>query len=106
MGLFITKKGVNPHKWSPDAYHKHFYFNKQLCDGIELVAIIEQSSKKDAAELLMKAGLSSYMGGKITDYIEERTKALQENRPMKTYRFITMLRRWAKSRGYDISKFI
>ena len=27
-------------------------------------------TKKDAAELLMKAGLSSYMGGKIIEYIK------------------------------------
>jgi hypothetical protein len=52
-----------------------------------LVVKIERISKKNAAELLMKAGLSSYMGEKLT-------------------RFVLELRKLARERGYDISKFI
>jgi hypothetical protein len=56
MGLFGANKTVNAHKMYPNECYKYFYFKKSLCDGINLVAKIERTSKKQTAELLMKAG--------------------------------------------------
>ena len=105
MYLFGTSKTVNAHKLYPNEYHKHFYFTKPLCDGIELIAKIERTSKKDAAELLMKAGLSSYMGSKIAEYRENERKSRDQNQKLKLNRFVLELRKLARERGMDISKF-
>ena len=64
MGLFVTKKSNITFLNRKDEYYRHYYFPKNLCTGIELVAVIENLNRKQAAELLMKAGLSRYMGKK------------------------------------------
>jgi len=64
MGLFVTKKSNITFLNRKDEYYRHYYFPKNLCTGIELVAVIENLNRKQAAELLMKAGLSRYMGEK------------------------------------------
>ncbi len=89
-----------------DEYYKNYYFNKKLCDGIEIVAAEERTSKKLAAELLMKAGISSYMGRKITEYIQNQHAARELNQNVKIPRFVLELRRLAREHGMDISKFI
>ena len=106
MGLFSANKPNVTRLNHKDEYYKDYYFNKKLCDGIELVAKIERTSKKQAAELLMKAGLSSYMGGKITKHIEDKRAARELNQKLKLTRFVSELRKLARERGYDISKFI
>jgi len=58
MSLFSTKKLQSAHQLYPEKCYKQIYFPKQLYDGIELVAKIERKSKKGAADLLMRAGLS------------------------------------------------
>ncbi len=106
MTLFAPKNGVNPHKRYPNEYDNHFYFNKPLCDGIEFVARIERLSKKSTAEMLMTAGFSSYMGQKLTDHIHAQAEARKMGQPFRPNRFARLLRRYAKERGMDISKFI
>jgi hypothetical protein len=102
MALFVTKKGVNPHTRYPDAYYGRIFFDKRMFDGIEWVARIERVSKKKAARLLIERGFSSWMGEKIKT--ELAIKKLEDN-PHLT-RFVIELRRFAKQRGMDISKFI
>ena len=106
MGLFGANKRDSAHKLYPNRYYKSYYFEKPLCDGIELVAKIERKSKKDAAEMLMKAGLSSYMGAKLTEYIQDERAAREFHQKMKMTRFTRVLRQYARERGMDISKFI
>ncbi len=106
MGLFVTKKPNVTFLNHKDEYFKNYFFNKKLCDGIELVAKIEGSSKKDAAELLMKAGLSSYMGDKLTEFIKSERAAREQNQKVNIPRFIREIRRLAREKGMDISKFI
>jgi hypothetical protein len=62
-----------------DEYYRD-YFNKKYCARIELVAAIERTTKKQAAELLINAGLSSYVGKKLTEYIENE-RAARELKP-------------------------
>jgi hypothetical protein len=106
MGLFGANKPNVTRLNHKDEYYKDYYFNKKFCDGIELVAKIEQVTKKQAAELLMKAGLSSYMGGKLTEYIKADYLARELNQKIKMTRFVMVLRRYAREHGMDISKFI
>jgi hypothetical protein len=65
MALFGTDRRNKMLVNRPDTYYKHVYF-KKIFDGIEIVADIERISKKRAADLPIKAGLSSYLGGKLT----------------------------------------
>ena len=102
--LFSTKKGVNPHKRYPDEYYNRYYFNNKLCDGITLVAKIERTNKKAAAEYIMELGFSSYMGAMIKQQIQLDKIARENNEKMKMTRFIREVRKFAIEHGMDISK--
>jgi hypothetical protein len=106
MSLFGTQKTQNAHKLYADRYYKNYHLGKPLCDGIELVAKIERKSKKDAAELLMKAGLSSYTGAKLTEYLKDERAAQEFHQRMRYNRFVHVLRQYAREQGMEISKFI
>jgi hypothetical protein len=101
-GLLGTKAEGDPHKRFPVTYYKHIYLDKQMYDGIELVGAIERLSKKKAARLLLERGFSSYMGEKLKTEMAIREL---ERKPHLT-RFVLELRRFARERGMDISKFI
>jgi signal recognition particle GTPase len=105
MGLFGTNKPNVTRLNHKDEYYKDYYFNQKLSNSIELVAKIEQPSKKQAAELLMKADLSSYMGAKLTDNIQSEYIAREQNQKAKITRFVLKLRKLARERSMDISKF-
>ncbi|MBN1368428.1 MAG: hypothetical protein JW967_10940 [Dehalococcoidales bacterium] len=102
--LFVTEKGVNPHKRYPDEYFKSYYFNKKLSDGIGLVARIEHTSKKQVAEHLMELGFRSYIGAMVKQHIQNERIARENNEKVKRTLFITELRKYAKEHGIDISK--
>jgi hypothetical protein len=71
----------------------HVYFKKSLCDGVELASKMERTSTKQAAGILMKAGLSKYMEVKVTEYIQEDRAARELNLKMKITRLVLILRR-------------
>ena len=106
MGLFTTKKANITMQNHRDEYYRNYFFNKSLSEGIAIVANIERCSKKDAAQLLMERGLSSYMGAKITEHVQSAEVAAELNQKAERTRFISVLRRYAKDQGIDISKFI
>jgi hypothetical protein len=106
MSLFGTGKAVNAHKLYPDVYYRHIYFTKPLFDGIEFLAITERKSKKQMAHELMELGISHFMGEKIREYNKRVIAARELEQEVEVTRFIRLLRRWARSKGYDISKFI
>jgi hypothetical protein len=106
MGLFVTKKPNATFLNHKDEYYRAYWFNKKIADGITIVAATERTSLKQAAELLMKAGPSSYMGAKLTEYIKNDQAARALNQKVKMTRFVMVLRRYAKSRGMDILKII
>jgi hypothetical protein len=106
MGLFITKKPNVTFVNHKDQYYKNYHVCKSLSDGIELVSIIENLSKKDTVEYLMELGLRKYIGDKVTKQIENEKVAKQSNTKVQRTRFMYHMRRFAKERGTDISKFI
>ena len=101
----VNKPNITRLKRKED-YYRDYYFNKRLSEGIEFIAKMERTSNKQAAELLMKAGFSSYMGEKIAQYIKDERAAREHGQKIKMTRFIIALRRYAKAQGMDISKII
>lgn len=106
IGLFVTKKPNVTRLNHKNEYHKNYYFPQNLCDGVELIAAIERITKKQAAEVLMKAGISSYIGDKLAQYIKGERAARELDQKVKIPRLVLELRRLARERGMDISKFI
>jgi hypothetical protein len=106
MSLFGTKKGVNPHTLYPDRYYRRVFLDKQMFDGIQLVARMEKLSDRKAARLLLEKGFSKWMGEKFKEEHKIQTAARELQQKVKLTRFILELRRFARERGMDISKFI
>jgi hypothetical protein len=77
-----------------------------MFDGIELVAKIEGVSKKEAARQLIERGFSKWMAEKFKEEHEIQAAARELQQQVKVTRFIRELRRFAKERGMDFSKFI
>jgi transposase len=105
MRLFVTKKRNVTRLNRKDDYYRDYYFKKKLSDGIELVAAIERTSKKRAAEMIMSAGFSSYMGEKITEHIRAEQAARARNERVQRNRFAQQMIRFARERGMDLKQF-
>ena len=93
LGLFGTKKPNITFINRKNEYYRNYYFPKQLCDGIDMVSAVELCSKKAAVEMLMKAGLSSYMGAKISKYIHDEKIAREHNQKVEMTSSIHCARR-------------
>jgi hypothetical protein len=102
MALFAPKKETNAHKRFPDSYYRQIFFDKRMFEGIDWVAKLERMSKKKAARMLIERGFRSWIAEKIKTEMAIREL---ERKPHFT-RFVLELRRLAKERGMDISKFI
>jgi hypothetical protein len=89
-----------------EIYYKHYYFPKNLCEGIDFVAALECTSKKRAAEIIMARGFSAYMGDKVAEQIKLDTDARERSEKAKRVRFAFILKKFAREHGMDISKFI
>ena len=92
----------------PDAYYRNVYIPKNLYEGIELVARIENISKKKATELLLESGFSRYMGAKLKEHVKNEQNIEEQNHKRHPYptRFVKVLRKFCKERGMDIRKII
>ena len=105
--LFGSKKrGTTTFITRKNDYYRSYYFPKQICDGVDMVAAVELTSKKAAAEMLMKQGLSKYMGAKLSEHLQNQRIAEEHNQKVRMTRFVMLLKRYAKRRGMDISKLI
>jgi len=106
LGIFLPKKPNVTIKNHHDEYFTTVYIQKNMADGIAIVADIERISKKAAAHLLLTRGFSHYMGEMVGEELH-RQRIRQEAHLRKTVSwFAQVLRKAAKERGYDISKFI
>ena len=74
MSLFGTKSKPSAHKRFPDEYYKSVYLSKKMFDGVELVARVENLSKKKAVEFLLETGFSRYMGDKLKEHVANEQK--------------------------------
>jgi hypothetical protein len=100
MDLFCTKIPNLTRINHKDQYYKNDYFSQKLSEGVELIAKIENLTKKDAASMLMQRGLSSYMGDKLTEHIKNEQLAREQNIPVLKTRFIQMFNRYAETKGF------
>jgi hypothetical protein len=106
MGLFFSRKTDVTFLNHKDEYYKHYYFPENLCNGIKIVAEIERTTLRNAVVQLMKAGFSSYMGDKVTQQIELDNAARERDEKAQRTPFAFILRKYARAKGLDISKFI
>jgi hypothetical protein len=94
------------HQLDPDRYFKGYWFDKKTCEGIDLIAAIEQISKKEAAHKLIEAGFKHYIVEKIKQHIDNEVELNQRGKDPVVGRFIKLFRRYAKQNGVDISKIL
>jgi ABC-type thiamine transport system substrate-binding protein len=106
MALFGPKVEGDPHKRFPDKYYRQIFFTRPLFEGIEFLAKVERKSKKKMANELMALAISRFMEERIHEYNIRVIAAQQLQQEPELTRFIILLRRRAKEKGYDLSKFI
>lgn len=87
-----------------DRYYHAFYLPRNLCEGIELIAQIERTSDKAAAELLVSRGISAYMAEKLEEQTRLEKEARDQARPLKDNRFWYLVREYASEKGVKIGK--
>ena len=90
----------------PNEYYRQVFFDKPMFDGIELVAKVERVTKKKAARLLMEEGFRSYISNGLHEYIKDDIADNKLRQQRTGTHLIRELRKFAKERGLDISKFI
>jgi hypothetical protein len=96
--LSSNKKPNVTFKNRKEEYYRNYFFSKKLCDGVELIALIERLSKKDAANMLLERGLSAYMGDNLTKVIKSEAERNERRPDVKLARFLTIIRRLAKQK--------
>jgi hypothetical protein len=91
----------NPHKRNPEAYFKQVYLGKKIYEGMEFMAKALETSKTRMTNELMERGMRSLWGEALGEKIKDDVEARERQQEM-----VLVLRKAAKSKGYDISKFI
>ena len=104
--LFTPKVTTDRHKLHPYEYYKRVHLSKPMFEGLEFIAAVERKSKIRMTNELIERGIKSYFGEKLGKYIEEDLEARKHGARATVTRFIRELRKLAKAKGYDISKFI
>jgi hypothetical protein len=104
-GIFVTKKPNFAQLHDKNQYFRNYFFRKSLCLGIDLVADQEKCSKKAAVEKLMEAGISQYMGEIIGNEFHAQRLANERGEIYRS-RFFTLLKRYARTNGMNLSKFL
>ena len=104
MALFVPKKRNVTIEGHPELYYKHYWINKRLSDGIEFIAEVEGTTRKNAIEQLIEAGLKDYMGKNIRNFLEDMRATEARNEQIQRTRFIRHLIRFGRRNGEDLSK--
>jgi hypothetical protein len=104
-GIFVTKKSNFAQSHDKSRYFQHYYFKESLCIGIALVAEQRRCSKKAAAEHLMEAGISQYMGELVGNELHAQRLANERGERYRS-RFLMLLKRYARAQGFDLTEFL
>jgi hypothetical protein len=104
-GIFVTNKSNVTRLNHKDQYFRSYYFREGLCIGIALVADQRRCSKKAAAEHLMEMGISQYMGEVIGNELHAQREANKRGELYRS-RFLTLLKRYARAQGFDLTQFL
>jgi hypothetical protein len=96
------KKGNITRENHRDIYYRNYFFPKNICEGIDKVALFQNTSKKDAAILLMEIGLRGYQKAMV----EKMAETTQVGRVLTTEEriFNRKVRQLAAKYGIDLSK--
>jgi hypothetical protein len=104
-GLFRRKKALTTFDRHPDDYYGQIWITKSLYEALDFLAIANHTTKKKMAADLLELGIAHYLAGKISESNREEIAQRKQGMPVRPTRFIYQLRRWAKTKGKDISKF-
>jgi hypothetical protein len=87
-----------------EEYFKDYWFPKNVCIGIALIAESMHCSNKKAAVDMMTKAVANWMHKKIAEQIELDKQARERNEKPKRTRFKFLMRKYARQRGVDITK--
>jgi hypothetical protein len=102
--LFRSNKYVSSRIRKHEDWYANYYFPENQAEGIALVARIENTSKKKAANMLMGQALAAYIGRKTKDFIDIRRQAQAADQPLQLPPDLRLLRRYFNKQGLDIRK--
>jgi len=77
-----------------------------MYEGLEFIAEVERKSRVGMANEIFERGIKSYFGEKLGKYIEDDIEARKHGARATVTRFVRELRKLAKVKGYDISKYL
>ena len=106
QGLFGSNKPISTRKRHPIAYFRQVYLSKPMYEGLEFIAEVERKSRVGMANEIFERGIKSYFGEKLGKYIEDDIEARKHGARATVTRFVRELRKLAKVKGYDISKYL
>jgi hypothetical protein len=106
--LFNAPRGNTTRINRPNDYFGNYYFAKNICDGIELIAEYERVTKKAVANKLMAEGLRQYMAGLLRQFDEQRMQGppppTEKHRETQEQRFKRIMKRRSRENGQDVDK--
>jgi hypothetical protein len=104
--LILPQKGRYMRQLYPDEYYEGYWPDKKTCDGIDLVAAIEQIPRRQVVLNLIEAGFKHYILEKTKQHLDNEVELHQRGEDPVVGRFIKLLRHYAKQNGIDISKIL
>ena len=104
MPLFRHQKANITRQTHQDLYYRQVFIEKRLYDGIEFLAKMNRTSRRQVCNELIELGFGTYLAREISRNNDAPRTARKENRPVQPTPFIVKYRRWIKSKeGVDIS---
>jgi hypothetical protein len=106
--VFNASKGNTTRINRPNDYFKNYYFSKNICDGIALIAEDERLTKKAVADKFMAEGLRNYKAGLLRHFDEQRMQGTprhgEDHKETQEKRFKRIMKRKARENGQDVDK--
>jgi hypothetical protein len=90
----------------PDDYYQHIYVDKPHYEALDFMGKANRMTKMGMYHDLLDRGIRDFLGEKIGEYNRQVIAARKRQQHVRPTKFIYQLRRRAKTKGADISKFI
>jgi hypothetical protein len=104
--LFANKATINAHKLYPDAYFARVYLSKTNFKMVEFIAQCFKTSKIRMTNELIERGVRNFYGEAIGKHIQNEVNARETGQHVQTEQIIRELRKLARQKGMNISKFV
>jgi hypothetical protein len=104
--FFTPRKPNVTVKNYPERYYKTIWISKSLYEAIEFLAKFNHTSRMKTCNELLELGISQYMGDLISESVRQDNALDEQDKSVRPNYFGLMFRRWAKSKGGDISKSV